>query len=262
MSGKIKAAVITAFCLILVITLLIGGSKSFVSVDAGEIVVVQSPFKGELTFHNTPGMKWQGFGSVTRYHKRSQFWFSSKSDQGNPKDESITVRFNDGAHAQISGSLSWEMPHDQAMLEMIHSKYGSHAAIEQQLIRTALEKSIFMTGPLMSSAESYAARRNDMLSLIDDQFVNGVYRTEIRETTMTDPVTKETKRVKLVEPIKGADGKIQREDVSVITTYGIKTNNLSLNQIKYDESVEKQISKQQEAIMEVQTSIAHAKTAE
>ena len=55
------------------------------------------------------------------------------------------------------------MPQDDEHLTAIHTKYGSHEAVEQQLVRTMIEKSIYMTGPLMSSTESYASRRNELL---------------------------------------------------------------------------------------------------
>jgi hypothetical protein len=57
-------------------------------------------------------------------------------------------------------------------------EYGSTVAIEQQLLKKVIEKSTFMTGPLMSSAESYASKRNDLLSYIADQVEKGVYKTE------------------------------------------------------------------------------------
>jgi hypothetical protein len=64
---------------------------------------------GKLTWHTTPGIKWQGFETVTKYRKREQFWFSTRSDQGTKADESIPIRFNEGAHAAISGSIAWDL---------------------------------------------------------------------------------------------------------------------------------------------------------
>lgn len=230
--------------------------------NAGDIMVIQSPVTGKLDWYTTPGMKWQGCGKVTVYKKREQFWFSSKLDQGKKENESLRIRFNDGAHATISGSISWEMPTDDKHLTMIHSSYGSQQAVEQQLIRTIIEKAIYMTGPLMSSAESYAAKRNDLLNLIGDQIERGVYKTTTRDEKMKDALTGTEKVVKVVELVKGQNGEYAREEESPITTFGIKTFNLSINDITYDPSVETQIQAQQKAIMDVQTAIAKSKTAE
>jgi regulator of protease activity HflC (stomatin/prohibitin superfamily) len=246
----------------LLLTLPFVGSKLFENLDASEIMVVQSPFSGELTWHTAPGTKWQGMGTVTKYQRRHQFWFSYDSGPESSKDESIKIRFNDGAHAAISGSLSWEMPLDPEHLTKIHMAYGNEKAIEDQLIETNLEKSVYMAGPIMSSAESYAARRNDLLGLIDDQFQRGVYQTRSRDERITDPITNQPKTVKIVDPVVGPDGQILREEESPLIGMGIKAFNLSINEVKYDPSVEAQIQKQQESIMAVQTAIAAAKTAE
>jgi len=154
---------------VLVVALMLSMTSIFENCDAGEVMVIQSPISGELTWHTTPGVKWQGFGKVTDYQRRSQLWFSSKPDQGKKEDESLRIRFNDGGHAQISGGISWEMPLDTEHLTVLHTKFGSAKAIEHQLVRPMVEKAVYMTGPLMSSTESYASRRNDLLRFIEDQ---------------------------------------------------------------------------------------------
>src|SRR6185295_2975713 len=110
------------------------------SLDASHVMVVQSPVSGVLTWHTTPGLKWQGWGSYTKYKKRDQFWFSSTKDQGKGKDESIPIRFNDGGNGSVSGSISYDMPLDSKNLTQLHTRYGSQEAIDQQLIRTTIEK--------------------------------------------------------------------------------------------------------------------------
>lgn len=229
---------------------------------ADEIMVVQSPISGKLTWTTTPGVKWQGFGTATKYHKRNQFWFSEKADQGKKGDESIKVRFNDGAHANISGSLSVELPTDDIHLTLLHTKYGNEDAVMHQLIRTNLEKAIYMTGPTMSSAQSYAERRNDLLGIIEDQFTNGVYRTVTRDEKVLDPVSGKDKTIKVVEPAKSKDGQIERAEISALLQFNIKSFNFSINAINYDPIVDTQIKTQQEAIMAVQTAMAQSKKAE
>lgn len=254
-----KGIVGLIMAVIMVLVLGFASFSLFEHIDAGEILVVQSP-TGKLKVHTTPGIKSQGFGKTTIYRKREQFWFDST--KGKEKDdESIRIRFNDGAHATISGSVAWEMPLDEAHLIVLHTKYGSHEAVEQQLIKTVIEKSIYMTGPLMSSAESYATKRNHLLSYIEDQAERGIYRTSSRDEHTKDPLTGAEKTVKMVEIVKsGAD--YEREAESPLGELGLKLFNLSINEVKYDPTVEIQIQNQQKAIMDVQTSIANAKTAE
>lgn len=234
----------------------------FENLDAKQTMVIQAPLSGKLTWHTTAGVKWQGFGKVTKYPKREQFWFSMQDDQGKKTDESIPIRFNDGGHGKISGSLAWEMPMDEQHLTALHVRYGSTHAIEQQLVRTVVEKAVYMTGPLMSSQESYASRRNELLNVIDDQIVNGVYKTETQQERIKDAMTGQEKTVSVVKMIKDSKGLPLRQDVSPLDEFKIRVFNLSINKIPYDETVEKQIQSQQQAIMEVQTAMANAKKAE
>lgn len=235
----------------------------FENVDAGNILVVQSPVSGNLFFYTSAGIKWQGFGTVTKYNKRSEFWFSSRTDQGKKADESLLVRFNDGGHANISGGISWEMPLDEEHLTMLHTKFGSQEAVEQALVRKAIEKGVYMTGPHMSSKESYAERRNELLWLIEDQIANGVYLTRTTQERTKDPLTGEERTVAKVEMVMDAKTtQPKRAEESPLKEFGIKTFNLAINDVKYDPTVEKQIQQQQEAIMQVQIAIAESKKAE
>jgi regulator of protease activity HflC (stomatin/prohibitin superfamily) len=256
-----KGIVVALLTLAAVSVLLLSIGQFFEYNGAGDVLVVQH-INGSLSVHTDPGYKWQGFGTVTHYRKSLQHWFSSKEDQGDARDQSIRVRFNDGGHANISGSVRVDIPVDQASLLDIHSTFGSQTALEQQLVRTVIEKAVYMTGPLMSSKESYAEKRNNMLNLIEDQASGGVYQTLVKETDVEDPLTGEKRRMAIVELRRDGAGRILRQEESPLTRFNVKIYNLSLNEIKYDETVEKQIDAQQEAIMNVQTAIANAKRAE
>lgn len=256
---KYSAIIMSVFGILFLFSL----SGSLVeNVAADQVVVIQDPIDGELHFHFTPGMKWQGFGTVTKYTKESQYWFSALKDQGGVEDRSIPIRFNDGGSARMSGSVRWKLPIDEMSMKKVHTLYGSQRAVEQQLIRTVMEKSVYMTGPLMSSKESYAERRNDLLSFIDDQASMGVYNTTTKEVKGADPLSGKEKTFTIVEIDLDESGNFKRQEKSPLQEYGVSISNLALNKIKYNETVEKQIAQQQNAIMEVQTAIAKAKEAE
>lgn len=256
--GRIAKIVMAVFAVIVGIYIVSG---AVVNVNADEIVVVQVPYYGTLHWYKQPGTYSQYWGKVTHYKKRSQFWFSAASDQGKKEDQSIKVRFNDKGHANLSGSLAWEMPLDDEHLTQLHTKYGSHEAIEQQLIRTVVEKAVYMTGPLMSSQESAAERRNELLQFVEDQVANGVYKTQTVQEKQPDPITGQPKTVSIVRLVM-ENGSVVRSDESPLKTFGIKTFNPSINEVKYDPVVEAQIQEQQKATMAVTTSAANAKKAE
>lgn len=233
------------------------------TVGADEIVVMQNPLDGKLNVWATPGWRYQNFGKLTRYKKSQQFWFSSDSKEGGEENQSIKVRFNDGGHANVSGSLRFDLPLDDENVKKLHTKYGSQEAIERALIRTVATKSIYMTGPLMSSKESYAEKRSAFIQYAEDQISHGVYQTTTQEVEITDPLSGAKKTVTVVKLVPDASGKgYARQEASALEEFGVRVYNFSLNDIKYSDDVEKQIQQQQQAIANVQTAMAQAKKAE
>ena len=221
----------------------------FESVGAKEITCIQYP-TGSLKFVTTPGPTFQGFGSVTSYDRMSTYEFE------------IPVRFNDGGHGTIFGSINYELPTDNEHLYLLHTKFGSQNAIQKQLIEVVVNKSVYMTGPLMSSKESYAERRTSLINYIEDQIQNGVYKTTQRDIKTKDPITGSEKTVTVVEITLDEHGNPLRQEKSVLGTYGIRTSNFAVTKLPYDETVENQIKQQQELTMKVQTAVASAKEAE
>jgi regulator of protease activity HflC (stomatin/prohibitin superfamily) len=239
-------------------------SNSVMTVGSDEIVVKQNLLDGQLQVWNTPGVHWQNFGKITVYRKSQQYWFSSRTDEGKPTDDSIKVRYSDGAHSNISGSLRYNLPLDEKDMILLHSTYGSMAAIDHELIKQVVNKSVFLTGPLMTSRESYAEKRNDLINYITDQVMYGVYKTEHTQTETTDPLTNQKKVVDLVQPKvnpKAPNG-FEREEESPLQKYGITASNITINGIEYDEVVEKQIKDQQAAVALVQQAIVNSRKAE
>jgi regulator of protease activity HflC (stomatin/prohibitin superfamily) len=256
--AKIVVAVIIAVTAMVLIPSLME------EVDAGEIVVIQTPVSGQLNVYTEAGWVWQGGGKATHYKKSNQFWFLSSADKqsdgfSDPEiDGSLPVTWNDGGSSTISGSARYDMPLVTEDIIKVHSIFGSQESIERQLVKTNLEKSIFLSGPLMSSKESYAEKRSDLISLIEDQANKGVYRTKVVEAKEADPLTGEAKTVKKVEIIEAAPGNPARQEQSTISLYNLRLYNVAIKNISYDERVIDQIKAQQKSIMDVQLAQANA----
>jgi hypothetical protein len=137
-------------------------------------------------------------------------------------------------------------------------------AIDHELVRQVVNKGVYMSGPLMSSRESYAEKRADLINYITDQIQNGVYRTEHDQVKTTDPLTGQEKVVDIVRPKQNDHyaNNIEREEESPIQKFGMNASNITINGIDYDPVVEAQIKQQQEAIMAVQQAIVNARKAE
>jgi regulator of protease activity HflC (stomatin/prohibitin superfamily) len=214
------------------------------SVDAGEIMVIQDAMDGELHFYTSPGIKPQWWGRVTNYQKRATYEFKAP------------VTFNDGGKGEIHGSVQYELPLDAKNLTELHTKYGSDEAI-QKLMETVTNKVVYMTGPTMSSRESYAEKKNYLINYAQDQIDHGVYRTRQAAQEQVDQFSG-NKRILMVSEIVMDGGKPVRQEQSVVGEFGIRAFNFSIQQIDYDDTVEAQIKKQQEIQSDVQTAIADA----
>jgi hypothetical protein len=222
---------------------------AFENVNVDQIICIQSPVAGNLKWCKDGGVKWQGFGKTTTYWKLETYEFN------------IPVRFNDGGNGVVIGSINFELPLDDSSLTNLHTKYGSHEAIEKQLVQTVVNKCVYMTGPLMSSKESYAEKRTSLIFYIEDQIVRGVYKTLQKEVKSTDAITGAEKTVTIVEIVQ-KDGVPARQEASVLNSYNIKTSNFAVVNVTYDKVVDDQINAQQQINMDVQTAMASAKKAE
>jgi regulator of protease activity HflC (stomatin/prohibitin superfamily) len=230
------------------------------NLDAHEVMVIQSPVDGTLVVHTDPGVKYQGFGKVTKYPRRAQYAFEAKSktDEGNSKK----LRFNDGGHANLSGSVSWEMPLKPDAIIAIHKTFGSAEGVEQQAVAKMLDAAIYLAGPLMSSTESSGERRAELVQAINDQAEHGVYVTRVIEKETKDPITGAIKSVSVTEIVRDKDGNPKRQQGSILGEFGIKLLPLSIKDLSYDKIVEDQIAQRQKATTEVQIAQANAKRAE
>lgn len=234
------------------------------NVGAGEIVIIQSPVSGKLTVYKSPGLKWQGLGKATHYKKSGQFEFLApvKGRTDKDPDNSLPVKWNDGGHASISGSIRYDLPLDDVSLIKLQSTFGSQEAIETHLIKTNMEKAIYLVGPLMSSKESYAEKKNDLIYYIEDQASRGAYKTSQKEVKEPDPLTGVEKIVTKVEIVNDVSGNPRRQETSPIIAYNIRLYNMSINNMYYSKDIEDQITVQQKSTMSVQISITNAKRAE
>jgi len=225
-----------------------------------EIVVNQYPFSGKIAVWSSPGWNYQGFGTTTTYDKAFQFWFGSEQ-----KGQERKIVFNDAGNGAILGSVRMLLPRGEKAMNKIHSEFGSLANLETELIAPTVTKVIFATGPLLSSYESYAAKKNDLINFIEDQLRYGIYKTTIVERTVVDPITGEKKNLRQAERVKSdapGDNGWARQEVAPFGKYKLDLAQLSVDDIRYDQKIIDQIQAQQEAAMAVQTSIAEAKKAE
>lgn len=249
-TGKIVSTVVLA--IIAGGTLACAG-KLWENVPASDYVVIQSPVAGDLTWYTSQGLKWQGFGDVTAYNIRMKYDFREKGR---------AVQFNDGGHGTIFGSIQCDLPADHEVLTEMHRKFPSQDQVESSLVKTATEGAIYLTGTLMSSRESYAEKKNDLIHYITDQVQNGPYKTRQRREWVKDPITNESKEVVSAEIVLNKDGSAERQEQAALSRYKITCYQFTIDRIAYDPAIEAQVRQQQAITMNVQTSVADKVLAE
>jgi len=270
-SGQIKlAGIIVLCCLFLLgVLALFIFTNAYGNVENGTYVVKQTTVSGELVAYMKPGWYPKWFGTVTVFPVAETFYFTKDSEgaglspSGSTNDDSIEVRFNDGATCNISGPCRVDMPRssDEAIALITKFGYRDHDQVETKLILPVIRRALIMTANLMSSKESYSDRRADFFKWAWDQIQNGVYQTKDEETTEMDPITGQqvTKVRKTI--LTDQDGKVLH-DQNPLEGTGITLSIFEVKNFVYDSKVQAQISTQQEAIMAVQTARAKAQQAE
>ena len=260
--SKLGKGLFSVLGVILLIFIITCSGQMFENIPATDIVVIQGIIDGKLHVYSTPGVVFQNFGKVTHYQKRFQFYFSSDKKRGSDTDQSIRIRFNDSGHGTLSGEVSCENPTDPELVKALYQKYSTQEQVEQQLIYPTIVNSVYMTGPLMSSVESSAGRRAEVLTDVEDQASNGIYKRTSQEIRVRDAMTGIERTVTQVTITKDTNGIVLRNEQSPLKKFGIHLFNLSISEIAYDKDVEDQIQAQRKAYLEVQTAVAEAKKAE
>lgn len=248
--AKVGGAIFLVFCLLFTV---IAAGKLWENVPANQYVVIQSPVAGDLNWYTTPGVAWQGFGDITPYSIRMMYDFREKG---------YAVQFNDGGHGTIFGSIQCELPSAKDLLTQLHRQFPSQEQVESGLVKTSTEGAIYLVGTLMSSRESYAEKKNDLIHYVTDQVQNGPYRTRQKREWIKDPVTNESKESITAEIVLDRDGNPMRQESSTLSRYGLRCFQFIVNKIAYDKAIEDQIKQQQSITMNVQTSVAEKVMAE
>jgi len=257
---------------VLVVASLIMLPMLFEDLDSSQVMVVQSPISGDLTVYTDPGMKWQGLGSVTKYPRRNEFKFNlgcestaskapTESRAGDHTTAGLGIRFYDGGNATLCGSISWMMPLKPEDIIAIHKDFRSSEAFELQAIRRSMESSATFSGPTMSSFESAAGRRNELLQIVNEQTLHGVYKTLSKMVRAKDIAGVE-KDMQITEIVKDEKGVPVRAQESYVNKYHVTMLPMTISQFRYEDRVEEQIKQQQAATNAAVVAIANAKRAD
>ena len=228
--------------------------------NAGFIAVRQAAGTGKLTAYTTAGMYPRMFGDVTVYKQSDIIYFSKHDTEGGSKDDSVEVRFNDGATAQVTGNVRIDLPADPEKILAIHKVFRSYDSLVKDTVRQVIGESTILTAALMTTEESYTTKRAEFSQMVDDQIRNGVYLTEAKSIEVKDKASGETV-IKNVVSIQRDENGLPLRKESPFAKYGIRVSQAIVKEIDYAPEVVKQIESKQQALQQVVSAKANAEKA-
>lgn len=215
--------------------------KLFENNDGGIYQVKQS-LSGDMSVRFEPGLYTQAFATLTDY-KASDFLEFGK---GEGAEEPITVRFQDGGTAKVSGSVKIRLSNKESTMLMIHKEFRFQDALRNTLVKPTFVEAIQQTAALMKSEESYSSRRSEFAALLEEQIKRGIFETEAREVKEKDMDGNEFNDVNIVvKTDKNGNNMIRK--TSPLIGYGVEVIQVIIKDIDYDDTIDALIAKKKEA---------------
>lgn len=258
-----KSKIIGVIVFISIIVLISLGSHLVETVEKGTFQVKQAAVSGTMTVKFTPGMWGQWFGDIEVWPQSQTFFFTADDEEGERRDQSMEVRFNDGSLAKISGTCRILMPKSQSQVLnlVVDQNFKTYNDIEQRLFLPIIRNVLRNTANLMSARESYAEKRNDFINWSRQQIEAGIFETVDEVTKRVDLVTGDTLDT-TVKVVKTDASGLPIHQPNPLKGTGILVTNFEIKVFNYSKRVQEQIAEQQNAIMAIATAKAQSARAE
>jgi regulator of protease activity HflC (stomatin/prohibitin superfamily) len=243
-----KTAKAVGFILLGILLVLILWNKMVATNDATTYQVKQATITGNMSVRTEAGMYPKMWGKITEYTKTGMNHFSKYDEEGGKGLASapISVQFNDGGKADISGSIKYKLSLTESDQIELHKDYRSVEAISQDLVRQVVTEALMQTATLMKAEESYSTRRSEFTSVAEAQIIQGIFYTESEEIVTSDAegneFTEKITKLKVDE-----DGNRMVRKASPFVKYHITILQFVVKDIDFDPTIDALIAKKKEA---------------
>ena len=253
MSARKVGILITAVVAIVVVISLAG--QIFETNNLGFYQIKQAAITGDLDVISTEGTYLQLFGFIHTYKKSDTFFFD-----GTEGSEPITVRFQDGGTAKVSGSLKYRLSNVVEDQLSLHSDFRSQEAVRLNLVAPIIQEALKQSAPHMTAEDSYSAKRSEFTALVEDQVTQGIFETVSQKVTKKDPQGNEF-IVTFLEIKTTEDGNPVIKKESTFKDYNIQVIRFVITDIDYDSTIDNLISLKKKAEQEKVVARANAEKA-
>lgn len=232
--------------------------------EAGFFKVKQAAISGTMTARIEPGMFWQMAGDITEFKEAGTVWFSKFKEEGGSGAlvGPVSVRFNDGGTALVSGNVRYTLPRNEEQLITIKKKFRSDNNLQHEGIQQVVKEAVILTAALMNSEESYTARAQ-FSEMARDQIVNGVYLTETSIKVEEDELSGKKKETRIVQVKYQDPGTklLPMRKPHPLEEYGVRFSQCVIKDIDYEKGVLSLIQKKREYLMKIAAKRAEAENA-
>lgn len=252
---------IIAVAVVALITLLSTVGQIVETNNEGYYQIKQAAVSGEMSVRNQAGTYSQGFGNITTYQVSDMYYFSKHEGDGNEVGaDPITVRFNDGGQAFISGAIKFRLSTKEADQLLLHKDFKGYDAVKNDLIRQVVQEALNKTAATMKAEESYSSRLAEFTTLAEEQIKVGIYETlseQIKEKDSDGNELSET----VVRIKTDKEGKRIISKPSPLLRYNVEVINFVIKDFDFDEKTQAIIVKKKEAEQEKVVARAKAERA-
>lgn len=244
-----KVGILVGSVIALILTFTLGG-QILETNHAGYYQVIQSLGSGTMSVRNAPGTYFQGGASVNTYQVSDMYYFSKHDGDGEGTGaDPISVRFNDGGQAQISGAIKFRLSSKETDQLNLHNDFKRYESVKNDLIRQVVQEALNKTAATMKAEESYSSRLAEFTTLAEEQIRIGIYETLSEQVTEKD--TDGNSYVDTVVRIKtNKDGQRLVSKKSPLNLYGVEVINFVIKDFDFDEKTQAIIVKKKEAEQE------------
>lgn len=163
--------------------------------DSGKRQFVQT-WSGNEKVEFDPGPYWQGNGTSTSYNDVLTLNNSAGSNQETgscdyEQGHGFPVQYSDGGKGVICVQAQFPLPTESDLMTALHKRFRGEGGVRAKLMDATLRSLFTNTAKLYTSPEAYSTKSTDIQDAINDQVINGSYKTEIETRKVASGVDKE-----------------------------------------------------------------------
>ncbi len=218
--------------------------------EAGYFQVKQAIITGDLTTRISSGTYLQNFGDITTYKNVATVGIGTEQGEGSADIPAVSVIFNDGSKATISGFLRVRLPSTQEGAVQLKKEYaGGYDHFIRAGIVPIVKNAIKLSANLRSAQDAYTTLAL-FQQAVEDQLKNGMYITKsdvIKTTRSTGDV--EEHRVTVL--VYGKDGQPLRNS-NRLQELGCEVLECVIDVPEFDAKVQEMIAARKDEAMKTE----------